>query len=166
MFCRECGKKVEEGNKFCTGCGAKIEPIKVQKVKVQEEGKENINENDNLSNNANTNNTVNDNHTSNNVIYKENKEDKFSVGFNILSFFIPLVGLILFLVYRKESPKKAKGIGICALIGYILVTILSIIFIILLNLFIYNYGFDDRFEHHYRYNDYDRYYRYDYKYNI
>jgi drug/metabolite transporter (DMT)-like permease len=44
-------------------------------------------------------------------------DDKGSVGFGILSFFIPLVGLILFLVWHKEKPRKAKLAGIGAIIG-------------------------------------------------
>jgi uncharacterized protein YqgC (DUF456 family) len=47
-------------------------------------------------------------------------DDKGSVGFAILSFFIPIVGLILFLVWRKEKPKKAKSAGIGAIIGFVL----------------------------------------------
>lgn len=46
------------------------------------------------------------------------KLDKNSIGLNILSFFIPIVGLILYLVNRKASPLKAKGIGIWALVGF------------------------------------------------
>jgi hypothetical protein len=46
-------------------------------------------------------------------------DDKGSVGFGILSFFIPLVGLILFLVWHKEKPRKAKSAGIGALIGMV-----------------------------------------------
>lgn len=55
-----------------------------------------------------------------------NVEDKNSVGFNILSFFIPLVGLILFLVWKKDKPIKAKGCGIWALVGFIVNIILYI----------------------------------------
>ena len=47
-------------------------------------------------------------------------KDKPSIGFAILSFFIPLVGLILFLVWKKDMPIKAKSCGIGALIGFIL----------------------------------------------
>lgn len=59
-------------------------------------------------------------------------EDKKSVGFNILSFFFPIVGLILFLVWKKDTPIKAKGCGISALIGFVVGIILSFCQIILL----------------------------------
>lgn len=139
MFCRECGKKVEEGNKYCTGCGAKIEPIKVEKIHT-------LNEN---SNNEIVNNASN-----------EIKEDKVSIGFNILSFFFPIVGLIMFLVYKNETPRRAKSIGMSAIIGYIVINVLSVLFAIWLNFFIIKH------DNIHRYNDYryDKNYRYDYQY--
>lgn len=47
-------------------------------------------------------------------------EDDNSPGFNILSFFIPIVGLILYLVWNKEQPIKAKGVGVSAIAGFVL----------------------------------------------
>ena len=49
----------------------------------------------------------------------EEKKDKASIGMKILSFLIPLVGLILFITKKKEQPGYAKGCGIAALIGVI-----------------------------------------------
>lgn len=46
--------------------------------------------------------------------------DSPSFGFGCLSFFIPLVGFILWLVWRKDFPHKAKSAGIGALINIIL----------------------------------------------
>lgn len=43
--------------------------------------------------------------------------DTGSVGWGILGFFIPLVGLILWLVWKDTKPKNAKSAGIGALIG-------------------------------------------------
>lgn len=48
------------------------------------------------------------------------KEEKASVGLAILSFIIPIAGLIIFLVNKKKKPKTAKVSGICALVGFIL----------------------------------------------
>ena len=50
-----------------------------------------------------------------------------SVGLNVLSFFIPLVGLILFLAYIDKMPVKAKAIGKFALIGFVIGIVISII---------------------------------------
>lgn len=37
---------------------------------------------------------------------QEHVEDNGSVGFAILSFFIPLIGLIIFLIWQKKDPKQ------------------------------------------------------------
>jgi hypothetical protein len=57
-----------------------------------------------------------------------NPNDKKSIGFGILSFFIPLVGLILFIVWRKEMPKKAKSAGIGAIVGIVVWVIFWIVY--------------------------------------
>lgn len=50
-----------------------------------------------------------------------------SPGLNILSFFFPLIGLILFIVYHGKTPMKANSIGKWALIGFLVGTCLSAI---------------------------------------
>ena len=37
--------------------------------------------------------------------------DNPSTGLNILSFFFPLIGLILFIVFQSKTPTKANHIG-------------------------------------------------------
>lgn len=54
-------------------------------------------------------------------------EEKASVGLAILSFFIPLAGLIIFLVDREKRPKTAKVSGICALVSFIISIAFSVI---------------------------------------
>lgn len=54
--------------------------------------------------------------------------DKKSTGLNILSFFIPLIGLILYLTKKDQTPIKAKGCGKAALIGFILQIVISIVY--------------------------------------
>ena len=50
---------------------------------------------------------------------EENKKIKKSsnVGWGILGFFFPLIGLILFLVWLKSKKGASKAAGIGALIG-------------------------------------------------
>lgn len=48
------------------------------------------------------------------------KNDKRSVGLNIVGFLFPLIGLILYLCLKKDTPIRAKSIGKWALIGVIL----------------------------------------------
>ena len=45
--------------------------------------------------------------------------DAPSAGFAVLGFFIPLVGLILWAIWKDSSPLKAKSCGKGALIGFI-----------------------------------------------
>lgn len=173
MFCRECGKMIQEGNKFCTGCGTKVQPIS---IKVNTEKINNgpiVEENKQVENPVNKVNSNNNNYNQNNTNVVKVK-DKASVGFNVLAFFVPIVGLILFLVWKNETPKKAKAIGISALVGYILSIIVPIILAIIMfgisisSEVIVN-DYDDKWKNDdYYYEDYDFDYDYDFngKYNI
>ena len=54
---------------------------------------------------------------------RHQEEDIPSGGMNALSFFIPIIGIILYFSYRKETPVKAGSmlkfaiIGICVGVG-------------------------------------------------
>ncbi len=65
------------------------------------------------------------------AIEKKPKEDKKSVGWGILGFFIPLLGFILYLVWKNESPLKAKSVGIGALISFCLGIVCSIVGVVI-----------------------------------
>ncbi len=88
-YCGNCGHELEENSKFCPSCGAKVGDTT----------------NPYQPTDANS-----DAHHSN---------DAPSTGFAILGFFFPLIGLILYLVWKDESPLKAKSCGKGALIGVI-----------------------------------------------
>ena len=62
-------------------------------------------------------------------------DDNSAFGFGVLGFFIPLVGLILFLVYENRKPKRARYAGKGALIGFITGIVLVIILVILFFIF-------------------------------
>ncbi|MDE6195385.1 MAG: zinc ribbon domain-containing protein [Erysipelotrichaceae bacterium] len=51
-----------------------------------------------------------------------------TVGWGVLGFFVPLLGLILYLIWIDTRPKASKSSGIGALIGFIA----SIVFVIFL----------------------------------
>lgn len=59
---------------------------------------------------------------------KEN--DAPSAGFAVLCFFIPILGLILYLVWKDEYPLKAKSCGKGALIAVIVDIVLAVIYVI------------------------------------
>lgn len=52
--------------------------------------------------------------------------DSGSIGWGVLGFCIPLVGLILFLAWNSTKPKSAKKAGMGALIGVCL-TVISLL---------------------------------------
>ena len=54
-------------------------------------------------------------------------EEKASVGLAILSYLIPLVGLILYLTKKDTKPKTAKVCGKCALASFIINVVLSVV---------------------------------------
>lgn len=45
---------------------------------------------------------------------------KAGLGWKLLSFFIPILGIILFFVWRKERPKAAKGVLIAGILSLLL----------------------------------------------
>lgn len=60
-----------------------------------------------------------------------NPADTGSFGWAVLGFFIPLAGLILFLVWRTEKPLSAKKAGVGALTGVLVtVALYALIFVV------------------------------------
>lgn len=55
-------------------------------------------------------------------------DDAPSTGFAVLGFFIPIAGLILYLINKDSSPLKAKSAGKGALAGVITSIVFSIIY--------------------------------------
>tara|TARA_Y100001954_G_C15604714_1_gene499846 strand:- start:2 stop:472 length:471 start_codon:yes stop_codon:yes gene_type:complete len=85
-------------------------------------------------------NTVSSNAVSSNAVLEtptsvetkeSNPDDKPSMGLNIVSFLIPLVGLIIYLTEKDKSPIKAISAGKSALWGVGISVLLSIISVII-----------------------------------
>lgn len=53
-------------------------------------------------------------------------DDAPSAGFAVLCFFIPIIGLILYLLWHETYPLKAKSCGKGALIG-VIVSVASVV---------------------------------------
>jgi uncharacterized membrane protein YvbJ len=96
MYCKKCGKQVDDNATFCPYCG------------------ENLQQQSNYPQPT-----------------ANNEQDKKSAGFDVLAFFIPIVGLILYLVWKENYPIRAKDIGKWALIGFIVDVVFSILSTIL-----------------------------------
>jgi len=54
-------------------------------------------------------------------------QDAPSTGYAILCFCFPIVGLILYCVWREPLPKRAKSAGMGGLLGFIIETILTVV---------------------------------------
>lgn len=66
------------------------------------------------------------------AVAEEKQDDAPSIGFAVLGFFLPLVGLILYLIWKDKTPKKAKSAGKGALIGFCVNIVITVIYSILL----------------------------------
>ena len=95
MYCKYCGRIIDDDSKYCVNCGNNMQ-------------------NDNSG-------TVSD--------------DAPSKGFAILGFFVPIIGLILYLIYERKQPKRAKSAGKGALIGFITKIVVYIVIVILYIIF-------------------------------
>lgn len=58
---------------------------------------------------------------------------------NVLCFFFPFVGFILFLVFTDKDKYFSKKCGISALIGFLTILLLSIILLVLFLIYSYIY---------------------------
>ena len=102
-FCTYCGTPLSRPNSnFCEACGAPT------------------------YNSNYTNNNVNNNIPNKSIQVDEGN----TIGWGILGFFIPIAGLIIWLVWLNEKPKSSKSAGLGALIRVIFTIIASIVFLV------------------------------------
>lgn len=64
------------------------------------------------------------------VVPQPTAQDNGSFGWAVLGFFIPIAGLILYLVWRTEKPLSARRAGIGALVSVIVGAVLTVFLII------------------------------------
>ena len=65
------------------------------------------------------------------MVVAPKEEEKPSSGFKFLGFFFPVVGLVLYIVFKNKKPLLAKYAGIGALIGAIVSAVCSILYYVL-----------------------------------
>ena len=71
----------------------------------------------------------------------QNQDDSSSFGWALLGFCVPVAGRILYLVWKGNTPLKAKSAGTGALVSVILSVILYIIYAIFIGAAIGMSGF-------------------------
>lgn len=142
MYCRYCGTALEDNAVVCSKCGATVTPPAAPYGAQQPQPNPQQPYQNPYYNNS----------YGQQPYPQQQQEDRPSAGFNVLSFFFPIVGLILFLVWKDQKPRCAHAIGKWALIGFIasaILTIVSIVLSITIFTFVapssYEYGYYDDF---------------------
>ncbi|HOP57400.1 MAG TPA: zinc ribbon domain-containing protein [Bacillota bacterium] len=59
-------------------------------------------------------------------------DGKTDAGFFLIGFFVPLAGLILYLLWREEKPKEGRSAGKGALVSVIVSAALGILWIVIM----------------------------------
>lgn len=97
-FCPSCGIQYTADKKFCDQCGGELKEMTTAASTPLQSA----------------------------AYPQANPTDAPSGGYAVLGFFIPIVGLILFLTWKDSFPLRARSAGKGALIGFIVGVILSI----------------------------------------
>ena len=132
MFCSKCGSQIPEGAAFCVNCGQSVAPApersqpEAQQPQYQYSQPQYTQQPQPQYNQPQY----------NQYGYQNTPEqDAPNTGFAIISFFVPIVVIILYCIWRDQLPQKAKSclhgalaqIIICAVL-----TIFSIVFAFLI----------------------------------
>ena len=100
-FCPACGARFTEDKKFCDHCGSELSRMAQPAPGYAYQA-------------AST----------------ASAQDAPSGGFAALGFFFPLIGLILYIAWKDQTPLRAKSCGKGALAGFITSTVLSVLLVI------------------------------------
>lgn len=130
-YCQRCGTEMNDDTRFCPSCGEPCDGQQMQNNQyddLQSNPYDNYQQSQNpYNNNYQQGGSPYDNYQgnpyANNGYQQPNPADSSSIGFAILSFFFPVVGIILYFVWKNDRPLKAKsclnGALICLGIGLV-----------------------------------------------
>lgn len=111
-LCKSCGNAISENDNFCTVCGQKIE--KIHEPQTSPEDEETQEQNTNVD-----------------QIKTFAVDDKLDGNLKVLSFCVPIVGIILYFTNKNSKPKKAESACHSSLWGWAF----SIVLVIILTVF-------------------------------
>lgn len=113
--CEYCGSQVPDNAKFCTSCGAALQQAQPAQQVYEPPAYQQ---------------PTYEQPTYQQPTYQQPYQqpyqpastpavnDSGSIGWGILSFLFPIVGVILYFVWRNDKPNSAKVAGIGAIIGF------------------------------------------------
>ena len=148
MYCHNCGKQVGDNSRFCRYCGADLREGASKHEHGETDAADGQGAQEKKSDDLFGFNAQNGGQQGNGGYNAQNggqqgsggynapppqytrytdPDDRRSVGFGVLGFFIPLVGFILWLVWRDSMPQRARSCAIGALVGVIVYVIFVII---------------------------------------
>ena len=141
MFCGQCGKQIVEGAKFCPYCGEQFAEAEESTVEWMPKRIDPVN--DRRAASATERPTVYCKRcgaiidekavicpkcgVAQDSIRSNSADDTGSIGWGILGFCIPLVGLILYLVWKTDKPRNAGMAGKGALVAVIIEVVIYVI---------------------------------------
>lgn len=127
--CNICGSEVSPHDKICPVCGQTLIPEE-SNVKIEGGNQTNLETNNvTLKEDENSNQPTevesaltNEQETEEQPT-KPRKKDSISIGYGIISFILPLIGLIMFCSWRDDYPKRSKS----CLVGFVIGVCLSVL---------------------------------------
>lgn len=149
MFCSKCGKDISEMAKFCPNCGCEVKKESVEPVQAAEVHTEKIiNSEKTVENQSQTSESSGENVSQQNEIkettpivnpYYNNaqnqntvpqQKDEANIAFCVLSFIMPIFGIIMFFAERQKTPKSSKKYLMWSLISLGLNVVFWILYIV------------------------------------
>lgn len=135
MYCSKCGNQLDDKAVVCTKCGcianselyhaafnAAQQKNDMESTEISVSDVQNNNQGNSLNN---TPVSVNNTNSNNNNI-----EDKPVAGFSILSFFIPLFGIIIFCAEHKTKPIASKRYLLWSIVSIALAILFTLAFFV------------------------------------
>ena len=118
MYCRNCGEPLKDDDRVCPSCGTPVEKNVGQNSSYSYGNQSGAHAQGAPNNGPQYYNGGTTQQTYNYSGYEyQTSYDSGSIGWGFLGCCFPLVGLILFLVWKDNKPRSAKSAGIGAIIG-------------------------------------------------
>ena len=127
MFCRYCGYELKDSDRKFPGCGMPVVPVNAeeQAFRTEEPERETAKKTTYVYDSGREYRSHEAGNAQQATYTPSN--DTGSVGWWFLGFFLPIVGLILFLVWKDDKPRNSRKAGIGALVGFIVQLILVMV---------------------------------------